>query len=58
MIYEKIATPKRSINATKTLSKSLLGFKSPNPTVDREVKAKYINNSVLYASVFDSVPKY
>jgi len=40
-MYEKIATPKTSIKEVNILSKSLLGLKSPKPTVDRDVKAKY-----------------
>ena len=40
MKNEKMATPLISINETKILSKSLLGLKSPNPTVDKEVSAK------------------
>ena len=47
MIYEKIATPNNNIKAMKIRSKSLFGYKSPNPTVDRDVNAKYINNNVL-----------
>jgi len=39
-IYEKIATPDTSIKDVNNLSKSLLGLKSPKPTVDRLVKAK------------------
>jgi len=42
-----MATPKRRMNAQNILSKSFLGFKSPNPTVDSEVKAKYITNIVI-----------
>jgi len=38
-INEKIATPKSSIKAPKMRSKSLLGVKSPNPTVDKDVNA-------------------
>tara|TARA_B110000285_G_scaffold211340_1_gene253949 strand:- start:368 stop:514 length:147 start_codon:yes stop_codon:yes gene_type:complete len=41
-MYENIETPKRRIKAHKSLSASLLGLKSPNPTVDRDVKAKYM----------------
>ena len=40
MIYENIATPETSIKEVKILSKSLLGLKSPNPTVDKLVNAK------------------
>ena len=40
MKNEKIATPEMSIKETKILSKSLLGLKSPNPTVESEVSAK------------------
>ena len=40
MYIEKIATPKNNTNAPIGLSISFLGCKSPNPTVDREVKAK------------------
>jgi len=42
-----MATPKRRMNAQKILSKSFLGLKSPNPTVDSEVKAKYITTTVI-----------
>ena len=41
-------TPVRSTIEVKSLSKSLLGLKSPNPTVDREVNAKYIMIMVFY----------
>ena len=37
MIYENTATPKTSITTMKSLSKSLLGLKSPKPVVDKEV---------------------
>ena len=42
MQFEKIITPPRSIMAPNNLSKSLLGVKSPKPTVEIEVIAKYI----------------
>ena len=35
-------TPNNKINAHMSLSRSLLGLKSPNPTVDKEVNAKYM----------------
>ena len=41
MTYEKIATPKRRMNAQMNLSMLLFGLKSPNPTVERDVNAKY-----------------
>lgn len=37
---ENIATPIMRIKAQAILSTSLLGAKSPNPTVERVVKAK------------------
>lgn len=40
IIMEKIATPKSKIRAHMSLSGFDLGWKSPNPTVEREVKAK------------------
>jgi hypothetical protein len=40
IIYEKIATPTRRIIAQTPLSASLLGWKSPNPTVESVVNAK------------------
>jgi len=46
-MYENMATPETSINAVKILSKSLLGLKSPKPTVESEVKAKYITIMVV-----------
>jgi hypothetical protein len=39
---EKIITPKRSMSEAAILSRSLLGCKSPKPTVDRDEKAKYM----------------
>jgi hypothetical protein len=39
-MYEKIATPNISPKAMKILSKSLFGWKSPKPTVVKEVKEK------------------
>ena len=39
IMYEKMATPKRRMKEQTTLSESLLGLKSPNPTVDKEVNA-------------------
>ena len=41
MMYEKIETPKMSIIPHTTRSKSLLGFRSPSPTVESEVIEKY-----------------
>lgn len=35
-------TPNKRIKAQISLSWSLLGLKSPNPTVDKDVNAKYI----------------
>jgi len=37
---EKTATPKKRIKAHKSLSASFLGWKSPNPTVDKDVNEK------------------
>jgi len=37
IIYEKIATPKSNMAEQKILSNSLLGLKSPNPTVVNDV---------------------
>ena len=39
-MYEKMATPNISITPHTSLSKSLLGCKSPRPTVDSDVRAK------------------
>ena len=39
-IYEKMATPLNITIAVKILSKSLLGTKSPKPTVVSEVNEK------------------
>ena len=41
MKYENIATPKSRINAQMKHSISFSGCKSPKPTVERDVKAKY-----------------
>ena len=43
MTIEKTATPSKSPKAMNTLSVSLLGWKSPKPTVVSDVKAKYSN---------------
>ena len=43
------------MNATNKRSQSLYGAKSPNPTVDNEVKAKYISKIVLKSSELDSI---
>ena len=43
MTIEKTATPSKSPMAVNTLSVSLLGWKSPKPTVVSDVKAKYSN---------------
>ena len=40
MIIENMATPKRRIMEQQIRSKSLRGWKSPKPTVDKDVKAK------------------
>ena len=47
-----MATPKRRMKAQNSLSEFDLGLKSPKPTVDREVNAKYIMIIVTLASVF------
>jgi hypothetical protein len=39
-MYENMATPARSTKAHMILSKLLTGYKSPKPTVDRDVKEK------------------
>jgi hypothetical protein len=39
IIKENIATPNSNIIAQKNLSASFLGWKSPNPTVDKDVNA-------------------
>jgi hypothetical protein len=39
IIYEKIATPPKRINAQSALSELEVGKKSPNPTVLKVVKA-------------------
>jgi hypothetical protein len=57
MMYEKIATPNIRTNAQMTLSMSFLGAKSPNPTVDSEVKEKYITIMVLSILEISSVSK-
>ena len=55
-MYEKIATPNTSITDVINLSASLLGLKSPNPVVDKEVKAKYKLINVTLASLSYSRP--
>jgi len=50
MMYENIDTPKSSIADPKSLSVSLLGQKSPKPTVDNDVNAKYIE--IVTFSIF------
>ena len=50
IIYEKTDTPVRRSSAVKILSKSLLGLKSPKPTVDNDVKAKY---TIIMVILFD-----
>ena len=47
MMIEKTATPKRSMKAVMNLSMSLLGWKSPRPTVDRDVNPKYVTMRTL-----------
>ena len=42
IMYENIATPKSSEKAPTILSPLLTGWKSPNPTVVRDVNAKYM----------------
>lgn len=39
-MYEKRATPIKRIPTVISLSEGLFGLKSPNPTVERVVKAK------------------
>lgn len=50
IIYEKIATPKKSINIQQILSISEIGFLSPNPIVPNDVIAKYMH-SITYSRV-------
>ena len=47
IIIENIATPNRRMNPPNVLSRSLCGCKSPNPTVESEVKAKYTTAIVI-----------
>lgn len=42
IIIENIATPNSNIKAQNNLSGLDLGLKSPNPTVDKLVNAKYV----------------
>jgi hypothetical protein len=44
---EKTDTPTTRINVPISLSESLLGAKSPKPTVDKVVKAKYMPKIAL-----------
>ena len=39
-MYENTATPNNKMNEQATLSMSLRGLKSPNPTVESDVKLK------------------
>lgn len=48
IIYEKIATPKNSINIQKIRSISDYGLLSPKPIVPNEVIAKYMH-SIIYS---------
>lgn len=57
MMYEKMATPKKRTKAPTSLSRSLRGLKSPKPTVDKEVKAKYVVMTDISAGVFSLNPK-
>jgi hypothetical protein len=57
IMYENTATPNKRIAATTTLSKSLLGFKSPNPTVERDVNDQYYKIRVIYPLDIWSNPK-
>jgi hypothetical protein len=45
---EKMATPNNNINDPSNLSIFDLGFISPNPTVDKDVNAKYIIAITMY----------
>ena len=56
-MYEKMATPKKRTKAPTSLSRSLRGLKSPKPTVDKEVKAKYVVMTDISAGVFSLNPK-
>jgi len=58
MIYEKIATPLRRINAHISLSMSLRGWKSPKPTVESDVKEKYTTLIALLRSLEFSLTSY
>lgn len=51
MINEKIATPNSRIKAQNSRSASLLGWKSPKPTVEREVNAKQVTAIILLKTV-------
>ena len=53
-MYENIDTPPNMTNAVKTLSESLLGTKSPNPTVVSDVNEKYERTIILSATVSSS----
>ena len=41
-MYDVVVTPARRINAPINLSIFVLGWKSPNPTVVKVVKLKYV----------------
>ena len=48
MNTEKMATPNNNINDPSNLSMFDLGFISPNPTVAKDVNAKYIIAITMY----------
>lgn len=52
IMKEKVDTPNKRINAPTSRSRSLLGCISPNPTVDKDVKAKYVKEIVFSLSVY------
>ena len=47
IMYEKQATPISRMKVIMSLSISLLGLKSPKPTVDSVVNMKYITTEIL-----------
>jgi hypothetical protein len=56
IIYENIKTPNSNSIEPNALSKSFTGLKSPSPTVESDVKAKYVIPIALYIFVFYKNP--
>lgn len=56
-MIERMATPNTIINDPAIRSILLLGWKSPNPTVERVVKAKYTIINVYFLNEWSSTPK-